>query len=105
MFAAILAFGANLRAITSPTTQALSVSVASENELQPVAFSDSAEAGMLHRAYHILAMGDHDYKGHRVRAMRQIEAAVKMLGLVFPVISRTRSLSLCPTTSCAKPVG
>jgi hypothetical protein len=79
--AAILSYGANLHATTSPTAQALSISVAGQNEFQPMAFSDSAEAGMLHRAYHILATGDHDYQGHRVRAMHQIEAAAKLLGL------------------------
>ena len=79
--ASILACGANLRAATSPTTQALNVSTSVENELQPLAFGDSAEAGMLHRAYHILATGDHDYAGHRVRAMHQIEAAAKLLDL------------------------
>lgn len=47
----------------------------------PVAFRDSAEAGMLRNAYVILATGDHDYKGHRVRAMRQIEAAAKLLNM------------------------
>lgn len=36
---------------------------------------------MLHRAYRILATGDHDYKGHRVKAMHQVEAAAKLLGL------------------------
>jgi hypothetical protein len=78
---AALTCGMNLRAATSPTAQALGVSPARQNEFQPMAFRDSAEAGMLHRAYHILATGDHDYKGHRVRAMHQIEAAAKLLGL------------------------
>jgi hypothetical protein len=79
--AAILSYGANLHATTLPTGLALSVSVAGQNEFQPMAFSDSAEAGMLHRAYRILATGDHDYKGHRARAMHQVEAAAKLLGL------------------------
>jgi hypothetical protein len=46
-----------------------------------VAFSDSAEAGMLQNAYLILATGNHDYQGHRVKAMHQIEAAAKLLGM------------------------
>jgi len=78
--AAILSYGANLHANT-PTAQSLSVSIASPNEFQLMAFSDSAEAGMLHRAYRILATGDHDYKGHRVKAMHAVEAAAKLLGL------------------------
>jgi hypothetical protein len=46
-----------------------------------MAFSDSAEAGMLRNAYIILATGDHDYKGHRVRAMHAVEAAGKLLNM------------------------
>ena len=77
----VLACGVNLRAATPATTQTSSSSVAVQNQFQTVAFSDSAEAGMLQNAYLILATGDHDYKGHRVRAMHQIEAAAKLLGM------------------------
>lgn len=35
---------------------------------------------LLDDAYATLAQADHDYKGHRVAAMKQIEAAVKELG-------------------------
>jgi hypothetical protein len=76
-----LSCGVNLRAATPSTPQTLGGSVVSQNQFQTVAFSDSAEAGMLHRAYRILATGDHDYKGHRVKAMHQIEAAAKLLGM------------------------
>lgn len=61
--------------------QTLSGAVASRNQFQIVAFSDSAEAGMLRSAYLILVTGDHDYKGHRVKAMHQIEAAGDLLGM------------------------
>ena len=77
----VLACGVNLRAATPATPQTLSGSVAVQNQFQTVAFSDSAEAGMLQNAYLILATGDHDYKGHRVRAMHKIEAAAKLLGM------------------------
>ena len=77
----VLACGMNLRAATAATTQTLSDSLAGQNQLQTVAFKDSTEAGMLRHAYHILATGDHDYKGHRVKAMRQIESAAGLLGL------------------------
>jgi hypothetical protein len=77
----VLACGVNLRAATPATTQTLSGSVAAQNQFQTVVFSDTAEAGMLQSAYLILATGDHDYKGHRVRAMHQIEAAAKLLGM------------------------
>lgn len=78
---AVLAYGANLHATTAPTAQAMAAPLAGQNEFQPMAFSDSAEAGMLHKAYHILATGDHDYKGHRVQAMHAVENAGKLLGL------------------------
>jgi len=41
----------------------------------------AAEAGALQQAYALLATADHDYNGHRARAMRQIEAAAKLLGI------------------------
>jgi hypothetical protein len=40
-----------------------------------------SEARALSSAYLILATGDHDYKGQRVKAMHQIEAAGKLLGM------------------------
>jgi hypothetical protein len=79
--AAGLSYGVNLHATSFPTAQPLGAPASGPNKFQPLAFSDSAEAGMLHRAYHILATGDHDYKGNRVRAMRSVEAAAKLLGL------------------------
>lgn len=36
---------------------------------------------MMHRAYRILASGDHDYHGHRAAAMGQIHQAADLLGL------------------------
>jgi hypothetical protein len=77
----VLACGINLRAATPSMPQTVGGSVAGQNQFQTVAFSDSAEAGMLRNAYIILATGDHDYKGHRVRAMHQIEAAASLLGM------------------------
>ena len=76
-----LACGVSLRAATPATPQTLNGFVAVQDQFQTVAFSDSAEAGMLQNAYAILSTGDHDYKGHRVGAMRQIEAAAKLLGM------------------------
>jgi len=43
-----------------------------------MAFSESQT---LTSAYLILATGDHDYRGHRVKAMHQIETAGKLLGV------------------------
>jgi len=81
VFAAALSLGANLRAATSQTGPINLNSGADPAQLQTVVFRDSAEAGMLRRAYWILATGDHDYKGFRVKAMRSVEAAAKLLGL------------------------
>jgi len=40
-----------------------------------------AEQTALRTAYLDLIAGDHDYKGHRVKALRQVEAACKLIGL------------------------
>ena len=73
----------------TPALRASAIPVASttvqfgtgENCFQEVAFRDRAEAQMLRDAYRILATGDHDYDGHRVRAMHAVEAAGKLLGM------------------------
>jgi len=36
---------------------------------------------MLQNAYDILATGDHDYSGHRVKALHAVKMAAKLLGL------------------------
>lgn len=36
--------------------------------------------GLLPEAYNLLKVADHDYSGHRARAMHQIEAAAKLIG-------------------------
>jgi hypothetical protein len=74
----VLACGVSLRAATPSTPQTLGDGVTGQNQFQTVDFS---EAKALTRAYLILATGDHDYKGHRVKAMHQIEAAAKLLGM------------------------
>jgi len=43
----------------------------------------SASAGLLTQAYNALSIADHDYQGHRVRAMKQIEAAAKDVGVTL----------------------
>lgn len=78
MLAAIISTGV-ARAVTSASPA--NSSVAAPGQFQPLAFSDTKEADMLRRAYVILATGDHDYKGHRTKAMRAIESAAGLLGL------------------------
>jgi hypothetical protein len=71
--------GASLLAVTSPQTTPLQGSPSVQ--LETVQFSNSAEADMMHRAYRILAWGDHDYHGHRAAAMKQVKQAADLLGL------------------------
>jgi hypothetical protein len=42
--------------------------------------ADSSEVQALRGAYMTLSIADHDYKGHRVRAMRALERACDLLG-------------------------
>jgi len=71
--------GASLLAITPVQTASAPATQAAQFET--VQFSNSAEAAKLHRAYRILAFGDHDYKGHRVKAMEQVKKAAELLGV------------------------
>lgn len=71
--------GASLLAITP--LQTASVPATGSSQFETVQFSNSAEAAKLHRAYRILAFGDHDYKGHRVAAMNQVKKAAALLGV------------------------
>jgi hypothetical protein len=79
--AAGLTCGTAARATTTPATPLLNPVGASQGGFELAGFRDSAEADMLRNAYRTLATGDHDYRGHRVKAMRAVEAAGKLLGL------------------------
>jgi len=79
---------ASVLAITQPQTAI--VQTAQAGQFETVRFSDTAEADMMHRAYRILAFGDHDYKGHRVAAMKQVKAAADLLGLDLSGDDRNR---------------
>jgi hypothetical protein len=60
-----IAFGPSL----SVAARAIAEATVAQNELQT-----------LRSAYMILVMADHDYKGHRVHAMHEIEKACDILG-------------------------
>ena len=47
------------------------------------AAADSAASGLLSQAYASLSVADHDYQGHRVKAMKHIEVAAKVLGITL----------------------
>jgi hypothetical protein len=46
----------------------------------PVHAGTAGSINLLNDAYATLVQANHDYKGHRVRAMKQIEAALNVLG-------------------------
>jgi hypothetical protein len=72
----------SLLAATPSQTASVQATASTFAQFQTVGeFRDSAEADMMHRAYRILASGDHDYHGHRAEAMNQIHKAADMLGV------------------------
>jgi hypothetical protein len=73
--------GVSLMAATPQQRANTTVSATTPNQFETVAFSDTKEADMMHRAYRILATGDHDYHGHRIEAMHRIKKAANLLGL------------------------
>jgi hypothetical protein len=81
VLATALTCGVGARATTTSTAPTLSNPGLSQGGFQAVAFRDGAEADVLRRAYRILATGDHDYKGHRARAMHAVEEAGKLLDM------------------------
>lgn len=48
--------------------------------MTPVHAQSTNSTTLLDEAYATLAQADHDYKGHRVRAMKQIDAALGEIG-------------------------
>ena len=72
-----LTIGLNSRAqSTTPATPAAPKKAAT-------AAADSAASGLLSQAYAALSVADHDYQGHRVKAMKHIEVAAKVLGVTL----------------------
>ena len=70
----LLSWGQNLPAQTTTPPPATKAN-------KPV--NSPAAAGLLTQAYTALAAADHDYQGNRVRAMKQIEIAAKLLGVTL----------------------
>jgi hypothetical protein len=71
---------ASLMAATPSQTANVQAPASAFAQFQTIEFRNSAEAGMLHHAYRILASGDHDYHGHRMEALNQIHKAADLLG-------------------------
>lgn len=72
---AMLSLALNLHAATPPVQNAIS-----DGADAPLVRLDGGEVATLRQAYGTLAVADHDYKGHRVRAMKAIAAACRLLG-------------------------
>ena len=72
---------ASVLAITPPQTTTVKAPASTSVQFQTIDFGHSAEADMMHRAYRILASGDHDYHCHRIAAMHEIHKAADMLGM------------------------
>ncbi len=81
IFLTILTCGVSLQAATLSTPQTMKDGVTSQSRFQTVAMGHFSEARALTSAYLILATGDRDYKGHRAKAMHQVETAAKLLGM------------------------
>ena len=64
-------------------TLSLSLSATVRAQSPPPPAYPPAVPGLLSQAYADLSQADHDYKGHRVRAMKQIEHAAKELGFTL----------------------
>jgi hypothetical protein len=73
--AAMLCLALNLHASTPPMQNAIS-----DGADASLVRLDGGEVAMLRQSYAILAVADHDYKGHRIAAMKAINAACKLLG-------------------------
>ena len=70
---------AALAAMGALMTLALGLA-AVQSKAAPQSVAVTQAATPLQEAYALLKVADHDYKGHRVKAMKQIEAALGELG-------------------------
>jgi len=77
----VLSFGVNLRAQPAASANSWPAARSSAHTNSPAATGSSTATGMLSQAYAALSGADHDYQGHRIRAMRQIAAAARELGI------------------------
>lgn len=74
--AVLLSAALNVHANTAATMQSTPATGAEQSLIR----LGGSEVATLMQAYDTLSVADHDYKGHRVHAMKAIEAACKLLG-------------------------
>jgi hypothetical protein len=75
----VLSYATIVHAAALPTAPQNTAAGDVDNQYQFV--RQGSEGEMLREAYNILARADHDYKGHRAKAMHEIEAAGKLIGM------------------------
>jgi methionine-rich copper-binding protein CopC len=63
---------------TAPTEAASSEAAP---RLEQLSLSTDEELALLRQAYRAMESADHDYKGHRLKAMHEVQAAAKQLGV------------------------
>jgi len=80
VLALFLALGLNSRAQTPAPATTTPATKPTKAQTQA---ADTAASGLLTQAYAALEVADHDYQGHRVKAMKHIEVAGKVLGLTL----------------------
>jgi hypothetical protein len=81
-FLMLVSLGINLRAQSAPPPP------------PPPPANPTVTIGLLTQAYAALSVADHDYKGHRVLAMKQIEAAAKELGVALKGDNHVREVQV-----------
>ena len=79
--AGLLAFAASLNAVEKVQAKPAAVVAPAHSEGAAVAVAYVPGSGPLQEAYDLLRLADHDYNGHRAKAMRQIEVAGRSLGM------------------------
>jgi hypothetical protein len=79
--AGLMALAANLDAVEKNPATPEAVVAPAQSEGLAVAVSLVPGSGPLEDAYSLLRTADHDYKGHRAKAMRQIAVAGRLLGM------------------------
>jgi hypothetical protein len=80
--AGALALAASLQAAKATKTVAVAKKEAARAKVAAVVAvpNGGPTGGLLPEAYGLMKRADHDYKGHRARAMHQVEAAARLIG-------------------------
>jgi hypothetical protein len=80
VFVFAFSYGSSRQTVAAPAGQPTPPAGGTTTRQQSAALAQ-AQGPLLAQAYNVLSIADHDYQGHRVRAMKHIEAAAKKLGV------------------------